>query len=272
MIHREGDTGATVRLIQHAVGAAVDGQWGPLTTAALQTWQSSQGLEPDGVAGPLTMAAIAATQRVPGIDVSHWQGVIDWARVAASGVRYCWVKAGQGNGGKDPRWLENVRGCNEHQIPVGAYHFAVPDRGCGDALAEARYCVARMAGLQLELPPVLDLEDNGAKLAPAELEAWALAWLAEVERLTGRKPILYSGTHFLTKHAGAGKQLAASGVRYWVARYRGGKHTDPGPLGAFKAWTIWQHSCTGKVDGIKGNVDLNVLNGGQAELANLLEF
>ena len=145
-------------------------------------------------------------------------------------------------GGKDPRWLENVRGCNEHQIPVGAYHFAVPDRRCGDALAEARYCVARMAGLQLELPPVLDLEDNGAKLAPAELEAWALAWLAEVERLTGRKPILYSGTHFLTKHAGAGKQLAASGVRYWVARYRGGKHTDPSPLGAFNASRIWQHS------------------------------
>ena len=272
MIHREGTTGAVAKLIQQAVGAAIDGKWGPLTTAALKAWQSSQGLEPDGVAGPLTMAAIAATQRVPGIDVSHWQGVIDWASVANSGVRYCWVKAGQGNGGRDPCWLQNVRGCNEHQIPVGAYHFAVPDQRPDDPVAEAAHCAARMAGLQLELPPVLDLELNGAKLAPADLEAWALAWLAEVERLTGRRPILYSSTHFLTKHAGGGQCLAASGVRYWVARYRGGQHTDPGPLAAFKSWQIWQYSCTGRVDGIKGNVDLNVLNGGHAELARLLEF
>ena len=270
MIWSEGNTGPVVQAIQHAVGAAADGKWGPLTTAAVKAWQSCHGLKPDGLVGPLTRAKMF-TDLVHGIDVSHWQGAIDWAAVAASGVRFAWCKAGQGYGGKDPRWLENVAGCNENGILVGAYHFAVPDRRPDDALTEARHCVARMAGLQLELPPVLDLELNGARLAPAELEDWALTWLAEVAQLTGRRPVLYSGNHFLRKHANGGARIAASGCRLWVARYRGGQHTDPGPTGGFTSWAIWQHSCTGKVPGIDGNVDLNVLADGEATLADLVE-
>lgn len=271
MIYRQGAKGPAVRAIQRAVGVGADGVWGPATTAAVKVWQSSHGLEPDGVAGPLTLAKLADLDP-RGIDVSHWQGPIDWAAVAASGVRFAWCKAGQGNGGTDPTFERNVKGCNANGILVGAYHFAVPDRRPDDALAEARHCVERMAGLQLELPPVLDLEANGAKLAPAELEAWALEWLAEVQRLTCRRPILYSGNHFLRKHvAAAGAGIAATGCKLWVARYRGGQHTDPGPTGGWPSWTIWQHSCTGRVPGIGGNVDLNVLHGGAATLAELVE-
>lgn len=272
MIYKQGDTGSVVRLIQRAVGADADGVWGPLTTQAVKAWQRANGLADDGVVGKLSLALILQPEPEPihGVDVSHYQGTIDWPPVAAAGVRFAYCKATQGNGGADATFVPNVQRALAAGLLVGAYHFAVPDHRAGDAVAEAQACVARMRGLQLQLPPVLDLETNADKLSPAELEQWALDWLAEVQRLTGRRPLLYSCTSFLVARAGRGTRIAKGGYRYWVARYRGGQAVDPGPLAAFDDWTIWQNSGHGKVPGISRPVDLDVLHGGEQALAALL--
>ena len=59
----EGDTGAAVILLQtdlNLTGAslAVDGDFGPLTLAAVRLFQSQHGLSVDGIVGPLTWAAL----------------------------------------------------------------------------------------------------------------------------------------------------------------------------------------------------------------------
>ncbi len=53
-----GSTGPAVVLLQRRIGAAPDGDFGPLTRQAVQTAQSDHGLNPDGVVGPLTRAAL----------------------------------------------------------------------------------------------------------------------------------------------------------------------------------------------------------------------
>lgn len=272
MIYCEGDTGSVVRLIQRAGGVVVDGVWGPKTTEAVKAWQQAQGLAVDGLVGPASMAQLLKPEPEPihGIDVSHYQGKIDWAQVKRAGICFVYCKATQGNGSADPTFGPNVIGANSAGLLVGAYHFAVADHRAGDAVAEARACVARMDGYQLQLPPALDLETNSDKLTPAELEQWALDWLAEMHRLTLRRSILYSGSYFLRAQAGSGSRIAATGCRYWVARYRGSQATDPGLLAGFSDWTIWQNSGHGKVPGITGAVDLDVLHGGSDSLAALV--
>lgn len=55
---RRGARGELVKTIQKAVGAAVDGRFGPKTEAAVRAFQRDEGLVPDGIVGPLTWAAI----------------------------------------------------------------------------------------------------------------------------------------------------------------------------------------------------------------------
>lgn len=57
---KRGSFGLEVREVQRAVGAKVDGIFGPKTELAVKAWQAQHGLKPDGVVGPLTWSAIDA--------------------------------------------------------------------------------------------------------------------------------------------------------------------------------------------------------------------
>lgn len=57
---RRGATGELVRQVQTKVGAAVDGDFGPRTEAAVRAFQRAHGLVPDGIVGPKTWAALDA--------------------------------------------------------------------------------------------------------------------------------------------------------------------------------------------------------------------
>jgi peptidoglycan hydrolase-like protein with peptidoglycan-binding domain len=55
----EGSEGRQVRILQHALGIVVDGNFGPETEAAVRAFQASHGLTADGIVGPQTSAALA---------------------------------------------------------------------------------------------------------------------------------------------------------------------------------------------------------------------
>jgi peptidoglycan hydrolase-like protein with peptidoglycan-binding domain len=57
---RRGDFGDLVRQVQAAVGAEVDGVFGPRTEAGVRALQRKKGLVPDGIVGPRTWAVLTA--------------------------------------------------------------------------------------------------------------------------------------------------------------------------------------------------------------------
>jgi len=55
---RKGSSGEKVRDLQAALRLPVDGQFGPMTEAAVKEFQKKNGLVADGVVGPMTFAAM----------------------------------------------------------------------------------------------------------------------------------------------------------------------------------------------------------------------
>ncbi|HUY25409.1 MAG TPA: glycoside hydrolase family 25 protein [Candidatus Saccharimonadales bacterium] len=117
-----------------------------------------------------------------GIDVSAYQhpagAAIDWAAVKGSGVEAVYVEATQGTDGalSNPYLAQDVQGAVSVGLHVGAYHFAYP--ALNSWQAESAWFRARIAGLPLDLPPVLDFETPGG-LSSQALADWAQAWLGD---------------------------------------------------------------------------------------------
>ncbi|WP_060628948.1 glycoside hydrolase family 25 protein [Paenibacillus peoriae] len=198
---------------------------------------------------------------VQGIDVSRHQGRINWSEVKTAGKEFALIKATQGKTYRDPKFLMNVRGARAVGVLIGAYHYfdATTEN---DARTEAQnlYIAIKDAGGVgfFDLPLVLDYETNPGSLSKTQISSIAKSFLIEIERLTGRQAMLYSGNLFA-------ENFDASLGTYplWIARY---SSTPPWNVPAWSEWTIWQFSDSGTVPGINGNVDLNEYNGTLADL------
>jgi lysozyme len=186
-----------------------------------------------------------------GIDVSHHQGAISWSRVASDGVVFAMAKATEGTTFQDHRWPANRDGAHANGIPVGAYHFARPSAGAGDAATEARHHLRHATPVAGEIVPALDLE--ATTLGPRDTTRWALEWLSFVEEAIGATPIVYTGPGWAATNLHPDPALA----RYplWVAHYT----TAPAPRlpEPWTEWMWWQHTDDGHTAGVTGGVDTN---------------
>lgn len=191
-----------------------------------------------------------------GIDVSHHQGKIDWRRVAADDVTFAVIKATEGGDHVDDAFAANLREARAAGLAVGAYHFFTFCRPGADQAKNFISVVPRDGPL---LPPVVDIEFGGncpQRPSPEQLNAELLAFLGPVEAAFGKPAIVYLTDDAATAYAG---QIAARPL--WLRSLL----LEPGS----DDWVYWQYHNRGRVDGIDGDVDLNVLQGGPAKLTEL---
>lgn len=64
MLIKPNDRGYVVAWLQTKLGINSDGHYGPLTGAAVRTYQTTKGLTPDGLVGPSTLAQLGYTPEV----------------------------------------------------------------------------------------------------------------------------------------------------------------------------------------------------------------
>ena len=193
---------------------------------------------------------------VRGIDVSRHQGDIDWRAVAGAGVRFAWIKATEGGDYRDPAFERNWALSRTAGLRRGAYHFVY---WCRLAKDQASWFVGNVAADPAALPPVLDVEWNpGSKTCPQKVPRdKALADMKTIldlmQRTYGRRPMIYAPADLYDEVM----RGAFAEYPLW-ARSIGAE-----PFAAYdRRWTLWQYSETGKVAGVRGDVDLNCFNGG----------
>lgn len=203
------------------------------------------------------------TAVIDGIDVSHLQGTIDWAAVAKAGVKFAYIKVGQGSTFTDPSAKHNAEQAKKHGIVVGAYWFVDPAWSRNGRIEAARFmALARDAGLLKKgcLAPVADIETT--KLPHGfSSRRYMFDFVEHVIAVIKRRPVIYTGKWFWDGVLGARNR---HGCPLWLAAYtpRWAKFIPSG----WKRVTFHQYSGHGKVPGIKTYVDLDVFLGTLNEL------
>lgn len=198
----------------------------------------------------LADAPAAAASRTRGHDVSSHQRTVDWPGARAKGAAFVYVKATESTSYRNPYFRGQYDGARAAGLLRGAYHFALPDRSSGRA--QAAHFVRSGGGWSADgrtLPPALDIEYNPYDrkrgcygLSKARMAGWIMSFSDEVARLTGRRPVIYTTTHWWNTCTGGSRAFAADHP-LWIARYDA---AHPGALPAgWSTWTFWQHDNDG---------------------------
>lgn len=189
-----------------------------------------------------------------GIDVSRWQGSINWAKVAKSkdfAILRC--TSGRSNA-LDSKFPANLRGCEAQGIPVGVYRYGYATT-VAEAKEEAWAVVDAIRGHKMPCMVWYDAEDKSQRaLKKPALTAIIKAFQAIVEK-AGYSFGIYCNQDWYSNVL----DVNAFDCPFWVARYGtndGQMHTRPSVR--HELWG-WQYSSKGKVSGITGNVDLDVM-------------
>ena len=193
------------------------------------------------------------TKTLKGIDVSEHQGMITWSLVKGQ-ISFVIIRAGYGKGHVDKQFRRNVSECIKYDIPFGIYWFSYA-LSKEDAVAEAEYCCELLNGIPVKYPVAFDWEydsDNhaqkyGVLITNSIRQNIANAFLTTVKS-KGYKPMLYTNADYLNKGFDV---FLNTGMDIWYANW-----STSVPAYTCK---IWQYSAAGKITGITGNVDMNIM-------------
>lgn len=193
---------------------------------------------------------------VLGIDVSKWQKEIDWDKVKNEGVDFAIIRCGYrgsvtGSLVEDPYFEQNIKGAQAAGIKVGVYFFTQAVNEV-EAVEEASMVISLVRDYELQYPVFIDTEGAGGNgradsLNVEERTAVCEAFCTTVKN-AGLEAGVYASRNWYNNKLTAG---TLESYAIWLAEYR----SVPLYQGYYQ---MWQYTSKGKINGINGNVDLNV--------------
>lgn len=192
-----------------------------------------------------------------GVDVSQYQEEVNWQEVYDAGFDFAFVRIGyRGNSTgdlyADKLAREHLAGARAAGLDVGVYFYSQaisPE----EAVQEASWCLTFLEDWELELPVVFDWEWVGssartAKMNRETLTACADAFCSAIEA-GGYSAMLYFNSHVSQDLLDL---TALQEYPFWFAQYRDA-------LDYPHKVDLWQYTETGKVPGIRGSVDIDLM-------------
>ena len=176
------------------------------------------------------------------IDVSEWNGIIDWEKVKPH-IDGAILRCGYGMDlakQDDSEFKRNADECTRLGIPFGVYLYSYATN-VERAKSEAAHVLRLIEPYTLAFPVYYDLEEQGTEKGAVER---AIAFGDIIEQ-AGYWCGVYANLNWWNNYLPNLERFTK-----WVAQY----HTECYYKGKYD---IWQYSYKGKVDGIKGNVDMN---------------
>ena len=193
-----------------------------------------------------------------GVDVSAYQGDIDWGKVKNAGYDFAIIRIayrGYGREGKlclDKKYLQNIINAKTAGLDVGVYIFSQAVNEI-EAVEEAEFVLSALQGAQLDLPIVFDpelIKKDTARTGHVSGEQFTRNTIAFCNRVksAGYDAMVYSNMFW---EAELFDMAQLGDYPFWYADYEKIPQTP-------YHFTCWQYTEKGHVDGISGNVDLNV--------------
>ena len=187
-----------------------------------------------------------------GIDVSKWQGDINWQQVKDAGCEFAIIRVGYqyGKDGElkvDPYFENNIKGANKVGIPVGIYFYSYA-YSKEEASKQAKWVVDTIKKYQVDLPIAFDWE-NWTSFSTYDINFLDINQTAEafIDTINdnGYTGMMYSSKSYLDA-------IWNDFDVTWLAHYT--KQTN-----YTGDYIMWQVSNIGKINGINGDVDLDLL-------------
>lgn len=189
-----------------------------------------------------------------GIDVSKWQGDIDFNKVRDAGATFVMMRIGVQvktleDLQLDSYYEKNIKNAKAAGLKVGVYLYSIAT-SAEEAKKHAEWVLNKLDGETLELPIVFDWENwskwNTYKISFYDINNIANTFIETVKD-AGYEGMLYSSKFYLDEI-----WENKNNHPVWLAHYTS-KTSYTGD------YVMWQLSNTGKIDGINGDVDIDIL-------------
>lgn len=191
------------------------------------------------------------------IDVSSHNGDINWEKVKGAGIKGAMIRVGYRGYGdativEDDCFQKNIAGAKDAGLKVGVYFFSqatTPE----EAIEEAEYVTKKIWGRGVTLPVAFDMEPfmGNERFINHDIKSkteMADAFLKVISKF-GYEPILYGNPTWLSNDVDISKLTE---YPVWLAHYT---FSTEWPY----AFRMWQFTSQGRVSGINGDVDLNLI-------------
>ena len=189
-----------------------------------------------------------------GIDVSQWQGDIDWNKVKEAGAEFAIIRLGYQKGYEkdnalDPYFTKNIKGAKEAGLDVGIYLYSYA-KTKEEAEKQANFIADNLDGLKVDLPIAFDWE-SWSDFVKCNMSFYDINQLAHTYINTlesrGYKGSLYGSKNYLQR-----VWYTDEFENIWLAHYTSKTDYD-------NKYFLWQMCNTGRIDGINGDVDIDIL-------------
>ena len=187
-----------------------------------------------------------------GIDISNWQGDIDFKKVKEAGAEFVIIRIGvEPSKTKKPeidtRYEEYIKNAKEAGLKVGVYFYSNA-LTIEEAKEHANWVIETLNKEDLDLPIAFDWENfskwNSLKLSFHDINEIANTFIKTIED-AGYKGMLYSSKFYL-------ENIWNSKHPTWLAHYTDNTNYEGD-------YYIWQMCNDGKINGIDGDVDIDIM-------------
>lgn len=191
-----------------------------------------------------------------GIDVSSHNQSIDWYSVKQDGIDFAMIRVGyrgaqEGILHEDAYFNTNMQAAIQNKIKVGVYFFssAITEDEIDE---EVNLVLNEIQNYKIDMPIVFDMEEfeKGGRIDTLTQEQrtnLALRFCEKIKK-AGYEPMIYGNMTWLYQNYDFEK---ISKYPIWLASY-----SSQCPME--DKFDIWQYSNKGQVNGIEGDVDINI--------------
>ncbi len=188
-----------------------------------------------------------------GIDVSAHQGLPDWGR-ASKGLDFVLLR-GTEQFGIDKSFEYNYTECRKQGLKIGVYKYSYASTKAESKL-EAKELLRVLEGKTVDFPIFLDMEWEEQKRLPADTIYKIIRIFEKTVKKAGYEFGIYCNLEWYEKFIPAKMKDRI----FWIAlppKYDNGSMVES-LKPDIPNMVCWQYSFKGRVDGISGNVDMDV--------------